>query len=122
MPDSAPGRRVERQQAIRKEVFALAVAAPEIERRRTDWQKDDAAPGVYADAAPGVCAAYALPGVFRPCLIAIFAGPGNGMERPANFACAHIVSAYVAGRGEAGAFADARADDQQVFVDCPRRI
>src|SRR5689334_17989658 len=108
MPQPAPCRRIEREQTIGEEVCAFAIAAPEIKGCRPCGQKDDAAPRVYADAAPRIRAADALPRIFRPRVIAVFAGPRNRMKYPANLARAHIVSPYVSGCGQPRPFVDAR--------------
>ena len=122
MPDVGAGVGLQHQQAVRVEVVALAVAAPEVERRRSGRQEDQAALDVDGDAAPRVGAADALPGIGRPGLVARLARLRDGVERPGDRAGADVVGAHVARRRRARALADARALDQQVLVDRAGRV
>ena len=54
--------------------------------------------GVAGDELPDVMAADVGPGVFRPGVIAEFAGVRNGVEGPTELAGAEIVSANISGR------------------------
>ena len=82
VPQALAGARIEGQQAVAEQVGADAVAAVEIERRRSGREVDDAARHVDRDLAPGVGAADVLPGVLRPGVVAELARTRNGVERP----------------------------------------
>ena len=116
MPDSLAGFGVQGKQAVGEEVVSKAVCAVEIECCRAGWGIDDAAFTVECHAGPVVGCATLLPGVFGPGVISEFAGMGNGVERPAQFAGANVISADVAGRGRQS-FRIASTHNKQVFVD-----
>ena len=71
---------------------------------------------VDRDLAPRVGAAGVLPCVGRPGVVAELARTRNGVERPDQPACDHVVGAQVAGRRSV-AFAGVGSDNDQVFED-----
>ena len=83
MPDALPGRGIECEHAVSKQIGPDAVAPVEVERRRADARENDAALHVEAHAGPVVCPADVLVGVGRPGLVSELARPGRGVEDPA---------------------------------------
>ena len=91
MPDPFARFRVQTQDAVAEQVLADALAAPEVERRRTGADKDQAAFMIDAHAAPVVGAAGCLPRIFRPGLVAELAGVRDGVEDPTALAGADFL-------------------------------
>src|SRR6185437_16126322 len=81
MPDALAGFGVQRNKRVRKQIVAQAIRAIEIESSRTGWGENDSALDVEAHARPVVHAADILPGIFRPGIVAEFAGVRNGVKR-----------------------------------------
>ena len=97
VPDALSGGGSQREHAVAEEVGAVAVAAPEVPRRRAGRQEDEPARVVDADPAPRVRAADGLPRVGGPGVVAGLARPRDRVERPPDRAGAHVVGADVAG-------------------------
>ena len=116
MPDALAGIGIQREQGVGEEIVAQPVGAVEIAGGRTGGDEDDAALCIHRHAGPVVGGAGVGPRVFRPCLVAEFAGMRNGVELPAQFAGADVVGADVAGR-RGQRFGLPSAHYQQVFVN-----
>ena len=116
MPDALAGVRVEREQAIREEIVAEAVAAVEIECRRAGRHEHDAALHIDGHAGPVVRGADRFLGIGRPGVVAELAGMRNGVERPAHFAGAHVEGADIAGR-RGQRLGISPAGDEHVFIN-----
>ena len=117
MPHALARAGVQREHAVAEQIGALAIAAPEIKRRRAKAGKHDAALGVQRHARPAVGAAGGSPRVAGPCVVAEFAGLGNGVEDPPALPGARVVGADVARRFRVRTFPAASSDDQQILED-----
>ena len=82
VPDALSGGRLQGEHAVAEEVGAVAVAAPEVPRRRAGRQEDEPARVVHADPAPRVRAADGLPRVGGPGVVAGLARLRDRVERP----------------------------------------
>src|SRR5579862_2047035 len=98
MPDALPGLGIQGNQAVRKQIVANAIGTIEIGCCRSGRNVYNAAPGIECHAGPIVRTPTVRPRIFRPGVVTVFIRMRNGMERPAKFARAYVVSAYVAWR------------------------
>src|SRR5262249_34696209 len=120
MPDALTGPRVEREDAIGKEIVAVARDAIEIERGRAGCRKYHAELRVDRDTGPRVGATGDLVCLRRPRFVSELAGFRNGMKDPAQLAGIHVERSNVTRRaGER--FRNAAADNDHVFEDRARR-
>src|ERR1700722_5083863 len=90
---------VERQQAIAEETGAGTIGAIEIVSRGSQWKVGDSALFIDRHPTPVVGPADVLPGVFRPGIVAKFAGMGNGMKNPDHLAGEDVIGPNIARRG-----------------------
>ena len=116
VPQVLAGAGVEGKDAIGKEVGSFAVGTVEVIGGGAEGEVGDAAFFVDGDFPPGVDAANPFVCVFRPGVVAHFAGVGDGVEGPHEFACAGVVGAEVAG-GRFVFFAGGGTEDEEVFED-----
>ena len=116
VPAPRAGARVERDQAVREQVVAAAVAAEEVELAAAGRHVDDAARGVHRHLGPGVGAADVGARVLRPGLGAELAFARDRPERPDVGAGADVEGADVAG-GRRVLAVGGRAEDDQVLED-----
>ena len=119
VPEALAGFGFQCEKRVGEKVVARPVAAVEIGGSGTGWNIDDATGFIHSHAGPIVGGAGVSPGIGGPGVVTEFAGVGNGMELPAQFAGAHIESANIAWRRRQR-FRGAPADDEDVFVDYAR--
>src|SRR5262249_1526568 len=120
-PLARPG--VERNRAVREEIRAAAVAAVEVEGRRSESGEDHPAIDVDAESAPGVRPAPVLPGIAVPRLVSELSRTGYGPEPPDLLAGSDLECSDIPRRGDAGPFTAGDADDDRILPDgrCGRR-
>ena len=113
VPDSLPGFGIERDQAFGVDILAVAHTAPVVVGRRGYRQIDDSRFVVGGHEGPDVCVAGSRPGAVFPGLVIGFAGLGNRVETPFEFAGVGVVGANVARRTAIShdVVEDLRADD-----------
>jgi len=97
VPEALAGAGVESEEAITEKTDAGTVGTVEIIGWGAEGKVGDAALFIDGDFAPGVDAAEEFPGVFGEGFVAEFAGVGDGVELPGEFAGEDIVGAEVAG-------------------------
>ena len=96
MPAAPAGAGIEREQTIRKQIFAVAAAAPEVRRGRSGRNIDEAAPAIDRHACPAVRAADIdiLIRVLGPGVVAKIVRLGNRAKRPREFSRARVPSSH----------------------------
>src|SRR5689334_4872942 len=82
VPDALAGLCVQRDGAVGEEVVPLAIAAIEIEIRRSQARENHPPLLIDTQSAPGIGPAPLLPGVRLPGLRTEFSRPGNRMKPP----------------------------------------
>src|SRR5690606_36278708 len=98
MPKILARARVERDERVREEVVALAVAAEEVVSRRAERNECDAVLGVDRELAPVVDAAAGLIVILGPGVVADFARTRNALEGPDVLARHDVVGVHVVRR------------------------
>ena len=98
MPEPAAGARVERDERVREEIVALAIAAEEVVARGAERDEDDAVLFVDGHLAPVVDAAGRRLGALRPRVVTELALVRDAVEDPLELAGHDVVSLHVAGR------------------------
>ena len=128
MPEPLARLHVERDQALSEQVRPGTMAAVPVVGRRRQRQVDMAELLVAAHRRPDVDVSGVRPGVLLPRLVAHFAGPRDGAERPQQLARAHVIAPDVAWRrfhprraSRAVDVANHGADDDDVSNDRWRR-
>src|SRR5690606_4264016 len=92
VPQALAAARVKGDDAVAEQVGAAAPGAVEVRRGRTGGDIHHAALFIHAHAGPGVGSAEGFPGILGPGVVACFAGVGNGVKSPRQFAATDIVS------------------------------
>jgi hypothetical protein len=115
MPDSLARVGVEREERVGEQVVPGPVRPVKIGRRRSGGNVHDPSLLVHRHARPVVRGTRVFPGVFRPGVIAVFAGVRDRVKRPSNLARPNVEGAEVSGRSGQG-FRRSPSDDQEVFV------
>src|SRR5688572_23813928 len=82
VPEPFSGPRIERDQAVREEVFAEPIAPIEVVGRRSGRHVHDATLVINREGAPVVGTADVLVRLLRPRLVAELSRPRDGMELP----------------------------------------
>ena len=119
MPEPLARAGVEREERVREQVCANAVATIEVRGRGTRRHVDDAARRVHGHAGPRVRAADRLPRTRGPSVVPEFAGPWNRVKGPANRSGVNVVCTHVT-CCRALALANARTLDEEILVDHAR--
>jgi hypothetical protein len=96
VPEIFAGAGIESKQAIGKEIGADAVRSVEIIGGRAQGEIGDSALLIDRDLAPRIGAAYVLPGIRGPCVLALFARMRNRVEYPHHLSGKHVIGAQVA--------------------------
>ena len=97
VPDPASCSRIEREDAVGKQVVAVPVDTVEVERSRSGRREDHSEPCVDRHAGPGVGAANEFVSIGRPRIVGEFARLRDRMEGPSQLARVHVERANVPG-------------------------
>ena len=120
VPQALACLRVERHQAVREQIVALAVPAVEVESRGTERNEHDAVLGVDGHLAPVVHTARRRQVLGRPAVGAEFSRPRNAVEGPLVFAGHHVEGANVSRRRSRRIVRAARErQNDGVLIDAP---
>ena len=121
VPQPLAGLRLEREDAVGKQILSDAIRAVEVVVGRSERDVDDAARFVDRHRAPVVHAADVLVGVLRPRVVAELARQRHRVELPFLLAGDHVVGADVSRRVDER-FAGRRSEDEQVLPDLARAV
>ena len=121
MPQPLARSRVEREQAVGKEIRANPIGAVEIVRARSGGKVRNAARGIDRDLAPRVRAADVLPRVLWPGVVPELTGMRHCVKLPHEFAGDDVVGAEIAGRRQV-AFAGRRPEQDEILENLARRV
>ena len=121
MPEPLSRPRIERDQAVREEVFAEPIASIEVVGRRSGRHVHDAALVINREGAPVVGTADVLVRLLRPRVVAELSRPRDCMELPDLPAGDDVVGADISGWGDER-LARGGPKDQQVLPDLARAV
>src|SRR4029079_10194887 len=115
MPETLAGPCIERNETVREQIVANAIAAEEIESRRAEGNKCDPVLLVDRELAPGVNAAGFLVRTLWPRVVAELTRMRNAVEDPRDLAGDDVIGLHVGGgRIVSGALCRQRDDEQML--------
>ena len=122
VPEILAGVRIDRDDRRGEQIVAGAIDADAVVVRRAERHVENAALGIERRVTPDVDAGSVLRAVPAPGVVAEFARPRHGVERPHQLAGPRVPGARIARRSgtairAAGPFARAGAGDDQILVD-----
>src|SRR5262245_42733371 len=119
MPLSLPGPQIDADDAFREQMVSGTMTAVVIRRRRFNGQVDEAELFIDGDLRPHTGIAVHRPRIVLPRFVAKFAGTGDRVERPQQFAGAYVERAHdafgVVVRADGRPFTERRSDDRHVI-------